>query len=128
MKIEHVAFCVENPAAMAKWYVEHLGMRVARAAGAPTHTHFLIDSAGTTALEIYNNPSVSVPDYRSVDPLVFHLAFAADDVIAERRRLARAGATMIDEITLTDAGDEMAMLRDPWGVPVQLVKRAHPLA
>ena len=40
------------------------------------------------------------------------------------------GAPAIDGlvyITVTPAGDEMVFLRDPWGVAVQLVKRARPL-
>jgi hypothetical protein len=28
---------------------------------------------------------------------------------------------------MTPAGDELVMLRDPWGVALQLVKRAQPM-
>ena len=30
MRLEHIAFNVEDPAGLAAWYCEHLGMRVAR--------------------------------------------------------------------------------------------------
>jgi hypothetical protein len=30
-------------------------------------------------------------------------------------------------VATTPAGDQLAMLRDPWGVAIQLVKRAQPL-
>lgn len=70
MKIEHVAWQVPDPVALADWYVEHLGMRA---------------------------------------------------------RLIAAGATPAGEIVVTPAGDELAMLRDPWGIPLQLVRRAEPM-
>jgi hypothetical protein len=30
-------------------------------------------------------------------------------------------------VTWSDGGDDLAMLRDPWGFPVQLVRRAKPM-
>ncbi len=126
MKIEHVAYVVTEPVAVAQWYVEHLALRVVRQTGAPTWTHFLADAAGTI-IEIYNNPKVVVPDYPSMDPLLLHLAFAVDDVSGTRHRLLAAGCTAVGEIEVTAAGDELAMLRDPWGFAIQLVKRAVPM-
>jgi glyoxylase I family protein len=123
MKIEHVAFNVAEPVATARWYIDHLGMRPVRTFGPPTHTHFLTDANGESMIEIYNNSKAAVPDYRKIDPLILHLAFAADDVRATRTRLLRAGATAEGDVTVADNGDELAMLRDPWGFAIQLVKR-----
>lgn len=127
MKIEHVALQVGDPAAMAGWYVEHLGCSVARAGGAPAFIHFLRDSAGTSMLELYRNPRVAVPDYASMDPMLVHVAFVSADPAADRDRLVAAGATIADDIVRSPAGDELVMLRDPWGVAVQLVRRAQPM-
>src|SRR5882724_9485294 len=127
MKIEHVAFNVADPIAMAHWYVEHLEMRVVRTSGPPTQAHFLVDAAGQSIIEIYHNAKAPVPDYCKLDPLVLHLAFAVDDVRATRARLLQAGATAEGEMTTTPGGDDLAMLRDPWGFAVQLVKRAVPM-
>ena len=74
-------------------------------------------------LEFYNNPKARVPDYRAIDPLVLHIAFRADDVAATRDRLIKAGATPEGGVATNDTGDTVAMLRDPWGIPVQLVSR-----
>ncbi len=126
MKIEHAACQVEDPAAMARWYVEHLGMRVVRASDDET-AFFLADSAGTSMIEIYRNPAVDVPDWRGTDPLHVHLAFAAEDVAAARAALLAAGATAAGEVETTPAGDVVAMHRDPWGFPVQLVRRQAPM-
>ncbi len=127
MKIEHVAFNVTDPVAMAQWYETHLGMKTIRRLGPPTHIHFLADDGGQTVIEIYHNSKAPVPDYRATHPLVLHLAFMVDDVRSARARLLQAGATAAGEVTVTENGDELAMLRDPWGVAVQLVKRRAPL-
>ena len=127
MKIEHVAFNVADPVAMAQWYEANLAMRTVRSAGPPTHTHFLADTAGQMMIEIYQHPKASVPDYRKIDPLILHLAFTADDVRAARARLLQAGGSAEGEIAVTDSGDELAMLRDPWGLAIQLVKRRSPM-
>jgi catechol 2,3-dioxygenase-like lactoylglutathione lyase family enzyme len=127
MDIEHIGYQVSDPEAAAKWYVEHLGMRLARSFGPPAHAQFVADSAGHVMIEIYNNPKVKVPDYRAIDPLILHLAFEAADVHAERARLIKAGAAPVGDAETTPTGDLIAMLRDPWGFPVQLVRRAKPM-
>ena len=76
---------------------------------------------------VYNNPPDAVPDYASMDPLSLHVAFMVDDVKGIQEKLIAAGATLVEGVTVTAAGDEIAMLRDPWGVPIQFVKRAKPM-
>jgi hypothetical protein len=31
---------------------------------------------------------------------------------------------LVDDITVGPTGDEILMLRNPWGVPLQIIKRA----
>jgi glyoxylase I family protein len=126
MKLEHVALLVADPAAIAAWYVKHLGMRVVRTGDAPGHARFLADEAGASVLEVYAG-TMPVPDYRAMDPLVLHVAFAATDVEATRARLIGAGATPVGDVAVTASGDRFAMLRDPWGLALQLACRARPL-
>ena len=126
MKIEHIGFNVREPVEMAKWLVTHLGMRIVRKHGPPTHAHFLAGDAGEM-VEVYHNPKATVPDYAAASSLVMHLAFVVDDMQATRQRLVKAGATLEGDIAFNDEGDELAMVRDPWGFPVQLVKRAKPM-
>ena len=127
MEIEHLGLNVADPAAMAEWYVEHLAMRVVRAADEPVPVRFLADLADDVMLEIYRNPEAPVPDYSGVDPLVIHLAFASDDLPGDYERLLAAGATPAAEPYATEAGDAIAIVRDPWGFPVQLVARREPM-
>ena len=123
VKIEHTAFQVEDPVASANWYVAHLGLRVKRAQAGPPWGQFLADDGDTAMLEFYCNPKIPVPDYRQMDPLTLHIAFVAADVPGERARLIAAGATAAGDVQHTDAGDVMAMLRDPWGLALQLAQR-----
>jgi len=127
MKIEHFALQVPDPVALADWYVKHLGFSVARSGGEPSHARFLLDSGCTIMLEVYRNPGVPVPDYQKLQPRQLHLAFVSSNLAAERDRLLRAGAALAEDLTTSPAGDQFVMLRDPWGLPVQLVKRAQPM-
>jgi len=127
VKIEHFALQVPNPSAMAEWYVKHLGCSVARSGGEPSHGRFLMDDKGAVMLEIYRNPKVQAPDYATLDPLLLHLAFLSNEPGADRDRLVAAGAKVVDNLVMTEAGDEIVMLRDPWGLALQLIKRAKPM-
>ena len=127
VKVEHFALQVSDPIAMSDWYVKNLGCSIARSGGEPSHARFLMDAGGSVMLEIYRNPKVSVPDYNRMDPLLMHLAFISKDPLADRDRLIAAGARMVEDLTTTSAGDQLVMLRDPWGTSVQLVKRAVPM-
>ena len=126
MKLEHFAINVAEPFAVAAWYEEHLGLTAARALPTRPFTHFLADDSGTILLEIYCNPPDQVPDYAAMDPLLVHLAFVSADPAADRDRLVAAGATLVSEAVLPD-GDHLVMLRDPWGLALQLCKRAQPM-
>jgi catechol 2,3-dioxygenase-like lactoylglutathione lyase family enzyme len=124
LKIEHVAYQVQDPAAFARWYTQHLGMTIKRVQSDPPYGHFLADDGDAVMLEVYHNPKVPVPDYPNIDPFLLHVAFGVLNVAETRDRLLAAGATAVGEVTVNPAGDHLAMLRDPWGLPVQLVSRA----
>jgi len=127
IRLEHVAINVENPAGMAKWYCDNLKMKIVRKGPPPVNMYFISDAEANMMLEIYHNPPNAVPDYSSMDPLMLHIAFMVDEVKGTCRKLVAAGATVVTDVTITDAGDELAMLRDPWGVPIQILKRAEPM-
>ncbi len=126
LNVEHFACNVSDPAAMAAWYVEHLGMRIVRRLTVPPHIHFLADANGRAVIEVYNNAADPIPDYAAMHPLRFHVAFAAEDPDAARSALVAAGASFVEEQALAD-GSRLLMLRDPWGLPLQLCKRTTPL-
>jgi catechol 2,3-dioxygenase-like lactoylglutathione lyase family enzyme len=126
MKIEHIAFQVADPAAMADWYAEHLGFCVRRSSDEPVVARFMADVSGGVMLEVYRNPKVPVPDYAAMEPARMHVAFVCDDLAGTIERLMAAGASLVSGPEILGA-DELAMLRDPWGLPLQLAKRKRPM-
>jgi len=127
LQFEHFAVNVEDPVAMAEWYCANLGMKVVRRGQAPGHMHFLADATGRVIMEIYCSLPDEVPDYGSMNPLILHLALATDDAQGTHDRLVAAGGTALAGVTTNDAGDRLAMMRDPWGFSLQLCQRAEPM-
>lgn len=126
MKIEHLALNVPDPLNMARWYVEHLGMTVRRRGVDTPWVHFLADDSGKVMLELYGNPDAAALDFHAVQPPALHLAFVSRNIEDDVRRLTAAGATIVADVhQLGD--DTFAMLRDPWGLPIQLVRRGIPM-
>ena len=126
MKIEHFAFNVADPIAVAEWYVTHMGMTIARKMEGGPNTHFLADDSGQVMIEIYNNPPDQVPDYANMNPLILHLAFVCENPEEKRAELEKVGATFAEEVRIKD-GSHLVMMRDPWGLAIQLCKRGTPM-
>ncbi len=125
MRFEHFALNVPDVRAAGAWYARHLGLAILRARTEAPYTTFLGDDTGRVFLELYTNPKDPVPDYAAQHPLRVHFAFAVKDAKAECARLLQAGATLALEEPQPDS-TLLIMLRDPWGVPVQLCQRAQP--
>lgn len=121
MRLEHVAFNVSDPAAVADWYVANLGMRLHHAGGPPNNVRYVADDAGMM-FEFYGNSKAPVPDYAKQDLLILHLAFHHADPDVEAAKLCTKGATLIGGADLP-AGGRIVNLRDPWGLAFQLVRR-----
>lgn len=126
LAFEHLALNVGDPVAVANWYVTHLGMEVVRRGDPPVHMHFLADAGRRALIELYCNPSAPTDAYAAMEPAQLHLAFSSADPDADAARLQAAGATRVGEVRYDD-GSYLVMLRDPWGLPIQLARRATPM-
>jgi len=126
MKLEHFAINVEDPLAMANWYVENFGLSIIKQNRESPFMSFLADDSGRIMIEIYNNPANQVPDYRNMDPLIVHIAFVSEAPNADKRRLENAGASTLSNEQFED-GTHLVMMRDPWGFSIQLCKRGVPM-
>jgi glyoxylase I family protein len=126
LAFEHLAINVADPVAVAEWYVTHLGMTVVRRGDAPVHMHFLADASRRAMIEIYNNPVARADMYGDLHPAQLHVAFTSADPDADTERLVAAGAVLLEHQRHPD-GSHLVMLRDPWGLAIQLAKRAAPM-
>jgi len=126
MKLEHFALNVEDPLRMSAWYESYLGLRVVRQMVEAPFTTFLADDSGRIMIEIYNNPANEVPRYWEMNPLLVHLAFVSLNPEEDKNKLLAAGASLETDQHLED-GSHLVMLRDPWGLAVQLCKRGVPM-
>ena len=126
MVFEHFALNVSNPVEMGNWYVDNLEMKIVRAFDKAPYGRFLADKTGRVVMELYSNNSVKIPEYKNAHPLEFHFAFMVEDAVSLKDKLLKAGATLEEELKLDD-GSNIIMLRDPFGVPLQLCKRGIPM-
>lgn len=126
MKIEHLALNVDDPVMMARWYCTNLGLTVKRRTLDAPFVHFLADDNDAVMLELYTNTDAPRLNPAELAPAALHLAFRSADVSADCERLRSAGASV--EAAVHRIGDDtFAMLRDPWGFPLQLVQRGRPM-
>jgi catechol 2,3-dioxygenase-like lactoylglutathione lyase family enzyme len=125
MNLEHTALNVPQPKELVAWYQKNLGLKLVFEMDEAPFMHFLADDKGSM-LEIYHNDKADIPDYQSQHPLILHLAFVSEDPVKDRERLENAGASFFEEQQLP-SGIHLIMMRDPWGIPIQLCKRTKPL-
>lgn len=126
MKLEHFALNVEDPRAMAKWYVDYMGLTIVKQVEKAPFMTFLADNSGKIMIEIYKNPADQVPPYQEMNPLLIHLAFVSENPEADKIRLQKVGASLVTNDTFED-GTHLIMMRDPWGLSIQLCKRGIPM-
>ena len=118
MKLEHVSYNVAEPQKLMDWLCANLGFK-------QVHPAFIVDSTGQMALEFYRNGNAPIISWDNTAPLSMHIAFLSDDVDAEAKRLVAAGAELLE--TVHKDGFDMVMLRDPFGMAIQFVKRGKPI-
>ncbi len=121
---EHVALNVPDRERAEKWYAENLGLTVARSV--PGGACFLADPTGRVVFELYANPAHASLDFGPLHPLTFHVAFVVSNLSQEAARLSAAGARVVEELKTVN-GDTMIMMRDPFGMGLQLMKRKDPM-
>ncbi len=121
--MEHTAIDVADPVAVADWWVKNLGFEITMQKDDATHTTFIVDKTGRIAVELYRAPNgTTPPDYHAMRPLQLHFAFLSEDVEGDIARLTAAGAKLI--VHEKKPGFDGAMLKDPYGLSIQFVKRA----
>lgn len=129
MKIEHVAFHVDDPVAVARWWVKALGFKVTFSGPKPGDCRFIVDKTGLVAIELYKvfdekGREKKAPNYFRRSASAMHFAFVSEDVEKDSKRLIKKGATYDKKAKPIFNDDmQMIMLRDPFGFAFQLIKR-----
>lgn len=122
MVFEHFALNVRDIEQVVDWYCENLGLKVVSEQKAAPYMTFLADSSGRVILELYSRNDAEIRNFETEHPLTFHVAFVSEDAQADKERLVMRGATFFEEVHKPD-GSHLVMLRDPWGMPLQLCQR-----
>ena len=124
MQIEHLAINAERAEEMVAWYRDFCQMPIWREGHGDVYVGFL--GVPPSLMEIYNNPEKPYLLPGDIDPATIHVAFQSTDLAGDRDRLVAAGATLL-EGEPSENGHGLLMLRCPFGLPIQLCKRAVPL-
>jgi len=123
MVFEHFAINVNKIDATVAWYVANLSLKVVSAQKEPPFMTFLGDTTGRVIMELYHRPDEKITDFSAQHQLTFHVAFVSENAQKDKDRLVNEGASFVEEVKKDD-GSHLIMLRDPWGMPLQLCQRA----
>lgn len=123
MVFEHFAVNVTDIKNVVEWYTNNLGLTIASQQKEPPYMSFLADSTGRVVIEFYHRPDAVITDFTTAHPLTFHVAFVSENAQKDRERLEKERAVFVEELKKED-GTHIVMLRDPFGMPLQLCQRA----
>jgi glyoxylase I family protein len=124
---EHFAINVVDSREISKWFAKNLGMIVLRDGKAPAYGMFIADAGKNMMFELYQNKDFPMVNFDSVSYQTFHVAFVVHDIQTVKDALVAAGAKVAEDMKKTLSGDDVLMLRNPWGLPIQFVKRVNPM-
>jgi glyoxylase I family protein len=125
MVFEHFAVNVADVKKVVQWYTANLGLTIASEQKDPPFMNFLADRSGRVIIEFYHRPDAAITDFTQQHSLTFHVAFVSERAQNDRERLEKQGAVFVEEVKKED-GTHIIMLRDPFGMPLQLCQRAVP--
>lgn len=119
--LEHTAIASPDPAALAQWYVEHLGFHINYRYDA----FFFVKAPNGTMLEIV--PSEGAAHAHGLkDPGIRHLAIAVQDFDAAYKQLREAGVQFLNE-PYVNQGNRLVFFTDRDGNFLHLIEREQPL-
>ncbi len=125
MVFEHYALNVKDPHRISDWYCTHMGSSEALRKDEAPYTVFLADRVGRIFCELYSNPQGGYLDFYDTHHLTFHMAFVSQDAVGDMNRLLEVGCSLVEEIKSDE--HHLVMLRDPFGIPLQLCQRHYKL-
>ncbi len=121
-KLLHTRMRVNDVERTVKFYVEALGLKVARRHTSPRGAQLVFLQSPNSDEEIElcqlpGSPSVQV------QPDLMHLAFEVDDLEAFAAELGRKGYQLSDGPTKSGSGSTIAFIDAPEGYEVELIQK-----
>ena len=127
MKLEHIGLIIEHPISTAEWWVANLGFEWIRKLGTDDGgAAFITDQQGTV-IEFAKLEEVPSLDLNGLKFIQLHFAIECDDTVREAERLVKLGAVMVGESPRNVYPNEKLIIRDPWGICIQLINRQDKL-
>lgn len=123
--IEHMAIAAKDTAALARWYVDTLGLRVVVEGG--QGTWFVGPPEGDAVVEIIRANDASRHERQRNDPGWSHLAFTVTDFDRALQDLKAKGVTFTGEPMGAMGEQRLAFFLDLDGNVLQIVDRPKPL-
>jgi uncharacterized glyoxalase superfamily protein PhnB len=124
---EHIGLNVADSRKVAAWYVENLDFIILREGSTPGSAIFISDRGKKMMYEFYQNKNVPIINFDTVSYQSFHIALTVNDIQEAKEALVASGAKVAEDMKKTASGDDVMMLRDPWGLPLQFVHRINPM-
>ena len=115
--IEHFGLAAKDVQALARWYCDVFGMKVALST--PSGAVFIQAQNGVN-IEVYKARSDAAGDYYAQG--LRHIAILVQDIQGERARLAAKGLAVDAEVT-SNPGFRLVRFTDPEGNHGHLVER-----
>jgi glyoxylase I family protein len=119
--LEHTAIASPDPAALAKWYVDHLGFHI-------NYTYdafYFVKAPNGGVIEIIPSAGDRAAQGMTA-PGIRHLAILVDDFDAAYQQLRGAGVNFVNEPYLNQ-GNRLVFFTDGDGNLLHLIKRDKPL-
>ena len=127
LRPDHLELNIADTREKAKWYVENLGLKIVSQSDGPSYNIFISDADDNMMLELNQDSKSPMLEFEKIDYNSFHFAFLVPDIASIKDKLISAGAKLAEDIKKTANGDQVLMLRDPWGQAIQFVKRVKPM-
>jgi predicted enzyme related to lactoylglutathione lyase len=121
VRFEHMAINVDNPKAIADWYVKYVGLEILSAS---KKMIFVRDPGSHFMFELYKKPNAN-GSYSSMNHAATHVAFSTGDAQALSKKMVEGGAKIL-KTTTNPAGDTVINMKDPWGNKLQVIHRVKP--
>ena len=119
--LEHTAIASPDPAALAKWYVDHLEFHI----NFTYDRFFFIKAPNGGVIEIIPSEGERAKQ-ELLTPGIRHFAILVDDFDAAYRHLQNAGVHFVNE-PYALRGNRLVFFTDPDGNLLHLIKRDKPL-